>query len=210
MPRTTQDLSGQRFARLEVIERDYNRKGAAYWRVRCDCGTELSVTSQCLRTGHTRSCGCLRREVTIARSTKHGLMTRDGKSKPTYNSWSNMIRRCTNPTHDRWEDYGGRGIKVCERWRDYPAFLEDMGEKPLGTTLDRIDNDNYEPGNCRWETHAKQNRNKRRFKLTSEKVLAIRELHGQRLPVGTIAAMLDIRRHTVGTVCITLDALADL
>jgi hypothetical protein len=207
MPRTTQDLTGRRFERLSVIERDWTRKGAAYWRVLCDCGTELSVTSQCLRTGHTRSCGCLKREIVIARSTKHGLLTREGRS-PTYNSWHNMIARCTKPTHPRYADWGGRGITVCEQWRYYPHFVADMGEKPPGTTLGRIDNDGpYCPANCRWETHAKQARNTRRTKLTPQVILEIQRLYERRLPIGDIATELGIRRQTVGTVCIVLDAL---
>jgi hypothetical protein len=209
MARKRDDLTGQRFGRILVIEFSHTASNSVRWRCRCDCGTEKLIAGSSLRRGSTVSCGCHRLEALRARSTKHGLMPRVGRT-PTYNSWSNMIRRCTNPDHPRWADWGGRGITVCERWRDYPNFLADMGEKPPGTTLDRIDNDGpYNPGNCRWSSPARQQRNTRRFKLTPAKVLEIQRLYEQELDIGVIAGMLGMQRHTVGTVCIVLDALAD-
>ncbi len=98
--------------------------------------------------------------MVIARSTKHGHAT-NGIS-PTYHSWASMLARCDNPKNTRYADWGGRGITVCDRWRDFRNFLEDMGEKPEGMSLDRIDNSgNYEPGNCRWSTLSEQNSNRR-------------------------------------------------
>ncbi|HEX9639809.1 MAG TPA: hypothetical protein VGB13_00690, partial [Candidatus Krumholzibacteria bacterium] len=126
-----------------------------------------------LVSGTTRSCGCLIREAarknlklaTIA-NRKHGATSRDGKSRE-YHSWDAMRSRCYRRTDPVFKWYGRRGIKVCARWRDnFSAFLEDMGPRPVGTSLDRIDNEgNYTPSNCRWATHAEQSRNKRSQRL---------------------------------------------
>jgi len=95
---------------------------------------------------------------------KHGHSLRNGKESPTYQSWRHMKYRCLNPNCSDYKNYGGRGIKVCERWMDFTNFLADMGEKPEGLTLDRINNDgNYEPGNCRWATWKEQRQNQRKF-----------------------------------------------
>ena len=98
-------------------------------------------------------------------NTKHGHSFRNGKPSPTYNSWHKMKQRCLNPNCLEYKNYGGRDIKVCERWMDFENFLEDMGERPEGLTLDRINNDgDYEPGNCRWATWKEQNQNRREIK----------------------------------------------
>lgn len=102
--------------------------------------------------------------------TTHG----HGNGSPTYKSWSMMVDRCTNPKNKRWLRYGGRGIKVCDRWRSFAAFLADMGERPEGKTIDRENNDgDYEPGNCKWSTAAEQNRNTRASKMTAALVREI-------------------------------------
>lgn len=101
---------------------------------------------------------------------KHGMI-----GTPTYRSWASMVTRCRNPNSTQYAYYGGRGITVCERWLDFRSFLEDMGERPAGTSIDRIDNSrNYEPGNCKWATRAEQNRNRRDTKLSAADVEGLR------------------------------------
>ncbi len=128
---------------------------------RCRCGNEATVLVKKLRDGHTQSCGCLQRERTAAASTVHGH-SRRGARTATHNTWRAMRERCSNPKHADWHRYGGRGVIVCDRWRTFENFLADMGERPAGRTLDRIDpNGNYESGNCRWATAHEQRINQR-------------------------------------------------
>ncbi len=157
------DLTGQRFGRLVVRgkseKRLYGRQLA--WECQCDCGVVKPLISSVLKSGGTKSCGCLGRECKPPVLWKHGLSSYSGMKV-----WQGMIRRCTNPEAKDFAQYGGRGIKVCARWLDVRNFAEDMGEKPDGHSLDRINTyGDYCPENCRWATPAQQGANKRNNRM---------------------------------------------
>lgn len=161
-------LVGQKFGRLVVIQRvNNNKQERTQWLCQCDCGEKITVVGDSLKRGNTKSCGCYQKEQLIERLTTHGH-AKQGGSK-TYRVWTYMIHRCTNPKDKRYQDYGGRGITVCERWRNsFENFLEDMGQVPEGYQIDRIDNNgNYCKTNCRWATRQEQMRNTRRNFLIS-------------------------------------------
>lgn len=159
------DLTGQKIGRLTVIERSENNKhGQTTYFCKCDCGETKVVCGHSLRKGTTQSCGCLNVEVVKKMRTKHGYAPWNGKKPAIYTIWKGMRQRCNNPNHPKYKDYGGRGIKVCDRWQNsFEAFLEDMGERPsLKHSIDRKDVDgDYEPSNCRWALPDTQARNVR-------------------------------------------------
>lgn len=149
------DLTGQRFGRLVAVKNTgIDGHGRSVWACKCDCGADAFVAASVLRRTQ-KSCGCLVRE----KATKHG-----GSSHPLYKTWAAMIERCESPNNKSYHSYGGRGIKVCKRWRDnFGDWLLDMGERPSPKhSIDRIDpNGDYEPSNCRRSTSLGQQRNRR-------------------------------------------------
>lgn len=159
------NLTGQTFGRLRVIRRDgSDRYGLACWYCDCDCGHFTIACGRRLRDGRTRSCGCLAKESSIRNlpDQTHGHAS-SGNETLTYKSWQSMKQRCKNKKHIYFHNYGGRGIKVCTQWdRSFESFLSDMGERPAGTSIDRVDNNgNYELSNCRWATPTQQQHNRR-------------------------------------------------
>ena len=162
-------LPGEVFERLTVIgqaDPKLKKDGYKIYRVscRCSCGNDVIVYESKLRYGSTRSCGCLQAEISLKNLPKgtHGRTRRGRPRDRTYACWVSMKGRCTNPKSENFHQYGGRGIKVCERWQKFENFLADMGEVPPGLTLDRVRSDgNYEPGNCRWADWDVQENNRR-------------------------------------------------
>lgn len=224
------DLTGQVFGRWTIIGRHSVkpfRCGTATinWACRCECGTEKVVQGSNLRSGHSRSCGCL----LIDTVTTHGA-TNGGKPTPEYAIWMGMRGRCRVISSGGYKHYGARGILVCDRWNDFENFLADMGKRPSSKhSVERIDNNgNYEPRNCRWATNTEQQLNKRTTRNSLIGVSGIRHdsasgnwdaqisIHGKALSLGAFAtraeaaiarvaaervrdAMLDSTRHRLKT-----------
>jgi hypothetical protein len=155
------DITGQRFGKLVAVKRVHpnNANNHVRWLCRCDCGREHITTGLDLRSGKVASCKCAHPVW------RHGH-SEEFRKDHLYTTWKNMRNRCNDPNSKQYKDYGGRGIKVCERWNDYGVFMNDIflsiGERPPGLTIDRINNDgNYEPNNIRWATRSQQRLNSR-------------------------------------------------
>lgn len=178
--RTRNDLTGQKFGRLTVLAWEgKTARRMPMWKCLCECGVIAVVNGYGLLRGTTRSCGCLVCDATRKRSTIHGC-----RLTSEYDSWSHIVDRCENPTNPRYDDYGGRGITICNRWRSSAAaFIADMGNrKDDRATIDRIDNNGGywcghceecvrlgHPANCRWATRTQQVRNRRKTIMVNYK-----------------------------------------
>ena len=151
-----------KYGRLTVLGESPDRSsdGRVMWRCRCDCGTEIVRIAKAVKSGNTKSCGCINKERLTAQNkatAKHGMT-----GTRAHTAWINMQERCLNPNHNSYHRYGGRGVKICQRWLDsFTNFHDDMGDPPKGMSLDRIDVDgDYEPSNCRWATDEEQSNNR--------------------------------------------------
>lgn len=201
-----------RYGRLTTVVEVGKRHGLRVVDVICDCGERRTVYLMHLKSGHTKSCGCLSVETFVAARKKYSVSTSpDSSFCGTYKSWKGMIYRCTDPEHPAFSRYGGRGIRVCEKWlNSFEDFLSDMGKCPPGLTIERNNNDgNYEPGNCRWASRQEQTMNQtycqgeeNHFsKLTEEDVRIILAM-GRSMPGNKIADLFDVTPSAVS--CILL------
>jgi len=154
------DFTNRTFTRLTAINRAENDKtGHVQWNCVCTCGNKVVVPAKSLKTGNNKSCGCLKKELDKTRGITHGL-----SKTPEYHAWDNIKGRCYNINDKRFSDYGGRGITVCEEWKnDFLAFYNCVGPRPSKKhSIDRIDNDgDYRQGNVKWSTAKEQQNNTR-------------------------------------------------
>jgi hypothetical protein len=181
---------GNTFGKLTALYEVQGNKRKQQWFCQCECGKTTIVRASYLCNGHTKSCGCERAIGLVKFNTKHGY-ARQGAKKREYTIWVGMMKRCFSPSEPVYPYYGGRGITVCDRWREFAAFLEDMGEAPSSNySLDRIDtNGNYSPENCRWATPTEQARNTRRNRLLT--------YHGETLTMAEWAERLGVDRRVL-------------
>jgi hypothetical protein len=180
------DLTGQTFGRLTALSVSHNKNKQWFWKFFCVCGKVVIRRGSCVKSGHTKSCGCLNKDVI----TKHKM-----NGSPEHKIWAGLKQRCLNKLSQGYENYGGRGITVCQRWQEsFENFFEDMGPRPSKNhSIERIDNDGpYSPENCKWATIKEQSKNKRPNK---------REIwmlyNGEKKSLGEWAKIAGLSRHTV-------------
>lgn len=163
MRTSPKSLIGKRFNLLKVLSVcGRNKSGNTLMLCLCDCGNNSTPISSALISGHSSSCGCLTKKNSANALRKHGMT-----NTKVYQSWTSMIERCENKNNPKYHRYGGRGIKICKRWREsFQSFYDDMGDSPLDMTLGRRNNNgDYEPSNCRWENASQQSRNTKNNRL---------------------------------------------
>lgn len=183
--KVAKDLAGQRFGKLKVLSISH-KKRSSYWCCKCDCGSQVIIREWCLLNGTRTTCGCVGHKTNL----KHGQSGRTRTKE--YYTWCSMVGRCQNPNLPMYKRYGGRGITVCERWRNsYETFLSDLGKAPSKKhSIERINNDgNYEPGNCKWATNDEQQRNRQGVILVTHNNLT--------LPLSDWCNRLKLNRSTV-------------
>jgi hypothetical protein len=184
------NLVGQRFGNLIVQSEDQIDNGKSRWICLCDCGQKKSILACHLRSGKIVSCGCYRKQINSDLHRTHGQAPKNQKRTRTYTTWASMLMRCNNPNHQFYHQYGGRGIAVCDRWRKFEKFYEDMGDKPIDHSIERINVDgNYEPGNCRWANADDQANNR-----TSTIIVNV---NGEVMPLSTACRIAGIPYKTV-------------
>lgn len=171
------EITGMRFGKLVAQHRVAVKEGRWMWLLLCDCGAEVIAAASEVKRGNSTQCKSCRRNSIAKTLTIHGHSGTKGQS-PEYRTWREIKRRCCNFRNKAYARYGGRGIKVCERWlHSFENFFADMGPRPPCHSIDRINNDgNYEPGNCRWATILEQNRNKsttRRILIGGQSILLV-------------------------------------
>jgi hypothetical protein len=194
------DLTGEIFGFLSVVgpsgKKDNSR--SKQWFCQClRCGNLCIVSAQSLKSSRTSSCGCLGKERRIKANTRHNQSSKKHRTL-SYKTWDCMMQRCYNENRQSYKDYGGRGIKVCNRWHNFENFYYDMGERPCNMTIDRINPDgDYEPNNCRWASNLEQSHNKRSrgfsWNKKNKKYVAYITVNGKRKHLGYYSNPVDAK-----------------